>query len=87
MGRTTIHLANVLQVSHTCERSDLRMNKEIRKHLKPMNSLTNMDAAEKIVYHDVMDYNERFSERVIRGFGDPEVKKKLNEMFVARYSV
>lgn len=64
-----------------------RMNKEIRKRLKPMNSLTNMDAAEKIVYLDVMDYNERFSERVIRGFGDLEVKKKLNNMFEARYPV
>lgn len=31
-----------------------RMNKEIRKRLKPMNSLTNMDAAEKIVYLDVI---------------------------------
>ncbi|WP_213509422.1 transposase, partial [Paenibacillus faecis] len=37
-----------------------RMNKEIRKRLKPMNSLTNMDAAEKIVYLDVIAYNERF---------------------------
>ncbi|MNC51658.1 Transposase, Mutator family [compost metagenome] len=64
-----------------------RMNKEIRKRLKPMNSLTNMDAAEKIVYLDVMEYNERFSERVIRGFGDLEVKKKLNEMFETRYPV
>jgi putative transposase len=62
-----------------------RMNKEIRKRLKPMNSLTNMDAAEKIVYLDVMGYNERFAERVIRGFGDPEVKKALYGMFEARY--
>ncbi|SDE75546.1 hypothetical protein SAMN04488542_1021, partial [Fontibacillus panacisegetis] len=36
---------------------------------------------------DVIDYNERFSERVIRGFGDLEVKKKLNEMFEVRYPV
>ncbi|OBZ07950.1 transposase [Bacillus sp. FJAT-27264] len=64
-----------------------RMNKEIRKRLKPMNSLTNMDAAEKIIYLNVMDYNERFAERVIRGFGDPKVKEKLNEMFEARYGV
>ncbi|KWX80862.1 transposase [Paenibacillus riograndensis] len=62
-----------------------RMNKEIRKRLKPMNSLTNMDAAEKIIYLDVVEYNERFAERVIRGFGDLKVKKKLNEMFEARY--
>ncbi|MEK4510060.1 IS256 family transposase [Paenibacillus sp. FSL K6-2524] len=62
-----------------------RMNKEIRKRLKPMNSLTNMDAAEKIVYLDVIDYNERFAERVIRGFGELGVRKKLNEMFESRY--
>lgn len=62
-----------------------RMNKEIRKRLKPMNSLTNMDAVEKIVYLDVMDYNERFAERVIRGFGDAKVKKELNEKFETRY--
>ncbi|MDQ0087366.1 hypothetical protein J2T12_000760 [Paenibacillus anaericanus] len=32
-----------------------------------------------------MYYNERFAERVIRGFGDLEVRKKLNEMFETRY--
>lgn len=63
-----------------------RMNKEIRKRLKPMNSLTNMDAAEKIVYLDAIAYNERFENRVIRGFGDPAVKQKLTEMFEKRYS-
>ncbi|WP_445321926.1 hypothetical protein [Paenibacillus sp. FSL L8-0499] len=52
-----------------------------------MNSLTNMHEAEKIVYLDLMDYNEQFSERVIRDFGDLEVKKKLNEMFEARNPV
>ncbi|GGG20910.1 hypothetical protein GCM10010913_48950 [Paenibacillus aceti] len=62
-----------------------RMNKEIRKRLKPMNSLTNMDAAEKIVYLDVIAYNERFESRVIRGFGDPRVREELNQMFEERY--
>jgi transposase-like protein len=62
-----------------------RMNKEIRKRLKPMNSLTNMDAAEKIVYLDVIAYNERFENRVIRGFGDPLVREKLTQMFEERY--
>ncbi|WP_213618713.1 hypothetical protein [Paenibacillus sp. J22TS3] len=41
---------------------------------------------EKIVYLDVMDYYERFSERVIRSFGDLEVKKKLNHMFIYKIS-
>lgn len=62
-----------------------RMNKEFRKRLKPMNSLTNIDAAEKIIYLDTIDYNERFADRVIRGFGDLEVKKKLTELFEERY--
>ncbi|RXZ82901.1 IS256 family transposase [Paenibacillaceae bacterium] len=62
-----------------------RMNKEIRKRLKPMNSLTNMDAAEKIVYLETIEYNERFENRVIRGFNDPAVKTKLTAMFEERY--
>jgi len=63
-----------------------RMNKEIRKRLKPMNSLTNMDAAEKIVYLEAIDYNERWANRAIRGFVDPVVKEKLASMFKERYS-
>ncbi|MFF2091417.1 IS256 family transposase [Paenibacillus sp. NPDC058174] len=62
-----------------------RMNKEFRKRLKPMNSLTNMDAAEKVVYLQSIDYNEKFAERVIRGFGVPEAQKKLRELFEERY--
>lgn len=62
-----------------------RMNKEIRKRLKPMNSLTNMDAAEKVLYLETIDYNERFAERVVPGFGVETVKKKLHELFEARY--
>jgi transposase-like protein len=62
-----------------------RMNKEFRKRLKPMNSLTNIDAAEKVIYLDAIDYNERFENRVIRGFGDPTVKKELLELFEERY--
>lgn len=62
-----------------------RMNKEIRKRLKPMNSLTNMDAAEKIVYLEMLEYNERHAGRVVPGFGMDTVKKKLNELFEARY--
>ena len=62
-----------------------RTNKEIRKRLRPMNSLTNIDAAEKIVYLDVLGYNERWSTRVLRGFGDPETQKALKEMFDKKY--
>lgn len=63
-----------------------RMNKEFRKRLKPMNSLTNIDAAEKIVYLEITEYNERFGNRVTAGFGIPRVKTKLAEMFEKRYS-
>jgi len=62
-----------------------RMNKEFRKRLKPMNSLTNMDAVEKIVYLDIIAYNERFGKRVTKGFGNAAVKKELAEMFEQRY--
>ncbi|MFE9279617.1 hypothetical protein ACIBG3_23975 [Paenibacillus glucanolyticus] len=31
------------------------MNKELRKRLKPMNSLTNIEAAEKIIYLEALD--------------------------------
>ncbi len=64
-----------------------RMNKEIRKRLKPMNSLTNMDAAEKIVYLEATAYNERFAERVVPGFGMDTVKKELSKLFDERYSI
>jgi len=62
-----------------------RMNKEIRKRLRPMNSLTNMDAAEKIVYLEIVEYNERFGSRVTTGFGIPAVKARLVELFDERY--
>ncbi|WP_127579014.1 IS256 family transposase [Paenibacillus koleovorans] len=62
-----------------------RMNKEIRKRLRPMNSLTSMDAAEKIVYLEATAYNERWSNRVIRGFGDPDTKEALQLLFEKKY--
>lgn len=62
-----------------------RTNKEIRKRLRPMNSLTNMDAAEKIVYLEALGYNERWSSRVLRGFGDPQTQKALKNMFDNKY--
>ncbi|MGO4370368.1 IS256 family transposase [Paenibacillus sp. 2TAB19] len=74
--KKAIHTSNAIE----------RMNKEFRKRLKPMNSLTNMDAAEKVVYLQSIEYNEMYAERIIPGFGMPEVKKKLAEMFERRYS-
>lgn len=74
-------IKNAIYTSNAIE----RMNKEFRKRLKPMNSLTNMDAAEKVVYLQCIDYNDRYSERVTTGFGMTEVKKRLSEMFEERY--
>ena len=62
-----------------------RTNKELRKRFRPMNSLTNMDAAEKIIYLEVMTYNEKWRARVIRGFGDAQTKAELKRMYEERY--
>lgn len=64
-----------------------RTIKEFRKRLRPMNSLTNIEAAEKIIYLEIMDYNEKWSTRVIRGFGDEITRQTLREMFEKRYSI
>ncbi|MNN54363.1 hypothetical protein D3C81_1691770 [compost metagenome] len=61
------------------------MNKEFRKRLKPMNSLTNLDAVEKIIYLETMEYNEKYGERVTPGFGLLPVKLRLAELFEERY--
>ena len=62
-----------------------RTNKEIRKRLRPMNSLTNMDAAEKIVYLKAIEYNDRWNQRVLRGFGDSKTKAALQKKFDEKY--
>jgi putative transposase len=64
-----------------------RTNKELRKRLRPMNSLTNIDAAEKIVYLEVLAYNEKWNTRIVRGFGDASVKEELTRMYEERYPV
>jgi putative transposase len=63
-----------------------RTIKEFRKRLRPMNSLPNIEAAEKIVYLEIMDYNERWGTRAIRGFVDFQTRSKLKEMFEQRYN-
>jgi transposase-like protein len=62
-----------------------RTVKEMRKRLYPMNSVPNIDAAEKIAYLVVTDYNERWCRRIIRGFGMEETKRELEKMFRDRY--
>lgn len=62
-----------------------RMNKELRKRLKPMNSLTNIEAAEKIIYLQALDYNEKWCGRAIRGFVDLGTKAAFEKMYMQRY--
>lgn len=63
-----------------------RMNKELRKRLRPMNSLTSIEAAEKIIYLQALDYNEKWCGRAIRGFVDFDTKAKFAQMYLERYS-
>lgn len=60
-----------------------RTIKEIRKRLRPMNSLPDIKAAEKIVYLTVQDINEKWSERKLRGFASAYTC--LQDMFKERY--
>lgn len=62
-----------------------RTIKEIRKRVKPMNSLANLEAAEKIVYLFATDYNATWIKRALRGFADEDTKAKLNKMFAEKY--
>ena len=59
--------------------------KEIRKRTRPMNSIANIEAAEKIVYLFSTAYNEVWSKRVIRGFGDAQTGAALAKMYAERY--
>ncbi|AEV17970.1 Transposase of IS654-like element [Geobacillus thermoleovorans CCB_US3_UF5] len=61
-----------------------RTIKEIRKRLKPMNSLSSLEAAEKIVYLTIQDFNEKWAERKLRGFA--EAQEALQRMFEERYN-
>jgi hypothetical protein len=50
-----------------------------------MNSLANIGAAEKILYLEVMAYNEKWCNRAIRGFCDTRTKEELARMYEERY--
>jgi putative transposase len=64
-----------------------RTMKEIRKRLYPMNSVPNVEAAEKIAYLVAQDYNEKWSKRIIRGFGMEETKSVFEVMYQERYEI
>ncbi|WP_018248291.1 IS256 family transposase [Orenia marismortui] len=60
-----------------------RTNKEIKKRLKPTNSLPNITAAEKLVYLTVINYNDRWSQRRMKGF--LQAKDDIIQLFKERY--
>jgi putative transposase len=60
-----------------------RLNREVRKRLKTMDSLPNIEAAEKIIYLNVTDYNDRWARRKLSGFG--LAKEEIKDMFDNRY--
>ncbi|WLD93526.1 IS256 family transposase [Alkalihalobacillus sp. AL-G] len=60
-----------------------RTNKEVRKRLKTMNSLPNIEAAEKIIYLTAADYNERWARRKLAGFN--QALEHLQKLFIVRY--
>jgi putative transposase len=60
-----------------------RTIKDIRKRLKPMNSLPDVHAAEKIVFLKIQDLNTTWATRKLKGFS--KAQQKLQEMFELRY--
>ncbi|MTH55809.1 IS256 family transposase [Bacillus mangrovi] len=60
-----------------------RLNREVRKRLKTMDSLPNIEAAEKIIYLNVTDYNDAWARRKLGGFG--LAKEEIAQMFDERY--
>jgi putative transposase len=60
-----------------------RMNKEIRKRLKTMNSLPSIEAVEKIVFLELKQYNDHWADRVTQGFR--QVHPEIQRMFERRY--
>lgn len=60
-----------------------RTIKEIRKRLRPTNSLPNEKAAEKLIYLKVIDYNAKWSTRRMKGFLN--AKDEILQLFKERY--
>lgn len=60
-----------------------RTIKEIKKRTKTMNSLPTEMAAEKVVYLQSVEYNEKWTQRKLRGFSAAHAE--LQDMFKSRY--
>ena len=71
--RRSIHSSNIIE----------RMNKEIRRRIKIIDSLPSEESAMKIIYLRVAEINEKWSLRNIRGFY--KCMDEIREMFQERY--
>ena len=71
--RRSLHSSNIIE----------RMNKEIRRRIKVIDSLPTESAAMKIIYLRVAELNEKWSNRVIKGYY--KCKDQITDMFRERY--
>ena len=71
--RRSIHSTNLIE----------RMNKEIRRRIKIIDSLPSEESAMKIIYLRSAEINEQWSLRSPRGFY--KCKDEIREMFQKRY--
>ena len=71
--RRSIHSTNLKE----------RMNKEIRRRIKIIDSMPSEESAMKIIYLRSIEINERWSLRTLRGFY--KCKDEIMEMFQKRY--
>ena len=71
--RRSIHSTNLIE----------RMNKEIRRRIKIIDSLPSEESAIKIIYLRSAEINEQWSLRSLRGFY--KCKDEIREMFQKRY--
>ena len=71
--RRSIHSTNLIE----------RMNKEIRRRIKIIDSLPSEESAMKIIYLRSAEINEAWSQRSLRGFY--KCKDGIREMFQKRY--
>lgn len=62
-----------------------RANKELKRRLKTKDSLPTIDAVEKIIYMQVISYNQKWSHRKMRGFAT--AYNDLMDMFKERYDL
>ena len=71
--RRSLHSNNIIE----------RMNKEVRRRIKVIDSLPTEDSALKIVYLRVAELNEKYSHRVLNTYF--KSRDELNSMFSTRY--